>query len=188
MAFLIDLFYPLEKKPSEVKEKELNGTIDEHDETSNALIISTDDHDNSGVVKEEITPKRNAERTAKDKVTKYGDGEDNDEDDDEIIHGMDIDDDDKESFYMGSDSDSGKKIKKTNTKPKQPRKPKSGELNRLRKIRIDSSKFFFIATTTNGTPPAKKKVSRHETRAHIQWIKFDCFFFIGIGEEEWDNG
>lgn len=132
------------------------------------MVISTDDHENSVVVKEEITPKRNATRTAKVKVTKYGDGDDNDEDDDEIIRGMDIDEDDNESDFMGSDSDTDKKIKKAGTKPKQPRKPKSGKLNRLRKIRIDSSKFCFIATTTNGTPPAKKKVSRYKARAHIQ--------------------
>lgn len=89
--------------------------------------MSADEHDNSGVVKEEITPKRNAGRTAKGKVTKY-DEDDNGEEDDDIIRGMDMDDDDQESDYMGSDSDTEKKIKKANTKPKQPRKPKSGEL------------------------------------------------------------
>jgi hypothetical protein len=34
--------------------------------------------------------------------------------------------DDVESDYMGSDSETEKKIKKATTKPKQPRKPKSG--------------------------------------------------------------
>ena len=120
----------------------MNGTVNEHDENSNASMISTDGHDNSGVVKEEITPKRNAQRTAKEKVAKYGDGDENDEEDESIIRGMDMDDDDNESDYMGSDSDTEKKIKKTNTKPKQPRKPKSGKLNRLRKIRSSNQKCF----------------------------------------------
>lgn len=87
--------------------------------------MSADGNDNSGVVKEEVTPKRNASRTAKGKVTKYGE-EDEDEGDESIIRGMEIDDDDNQSDYMGSDSDTEKKIKKANTKPKQPRKPKSG--------------------------------------------------------------
>ena len=106
----------------------MNGTVDEHDENSNTSITSVNGHDNSGVVKEEITPKRNAERSAKVKVTKYGE-DDNDEEDESIIRGMDIDDDDKESDYMGSDSDTEKKLKKVGAKPKQARKPKSGQLH-----------------------------------------------------------
>ena len=46
-------------------------------------------------------------------------------------------DDDQESDYMGSDSETEKKIKKS-TKPKQPRKPKSA--------------------SSDGATPAKKKV------------------------------
>ena len=112
-----------EKKSDEGKEKKLNGTMDEHDENSNASMMSVDGHDNSGVVKEEVTPKRNAQRTAKEKVPKYGD-DNADEDNESVIHGMEIDD--NESDYMGSDSDTEKKIKKAGAKPKQPRKPKSG--------------------------------------------------------------
>lgn len=137
-------------------------------------MISTEDHDNSGVAKE-ITPKRNAERTAKGKVTKYGEGDDNDDDDDDIIRGMDIDDDDKESDYMGSDSDAEKKIKKASAKPKQPRKPKSGE---LKSIRISSSNIFVKGASTNGTTPPKKKVSRHMTRPDFQEIEFRFLFSL----------
>lgn len=82
--------------------------------------MSVDGNDNSGVVKEEITPKRNAVRTAKEKVTKYGE-DDNEEDDEIIIHGMETDG--NESDYMGSDSETEKKLKKVTAKP---RKPKSG--------------------------------------------------------------
>jgi len=99
-----------EKKTNEIKEEEnkLNGTIDEN---SNASIVAADDNDNSDLVKEETSPKRNAQRTAKEKVTKYA-GDNDDEEDDSVIHGMEIDDGDQESDYMGSDSDTEKKIKK----------------------------------------------------------------------------
>ena len=90
-------------------------------------MMSVNGNDNSGVVKEEITPKRNAQRTAKEKVNKYGGGDNDDEEDESIIRGMDVDGD-TESEYMGSDSETEKKIKKTSGKPKQPRKPKSGKL------------------------------------------------------------
>ncbi|CAF3358812.1 unnamed protein product [Rotaria sp. Silwood1] len=126
-----------EKKSAESKDKKLNGTIDENDENSNVSMMSVDGNDNSGLVKEEVTPKRNAQRTAKEKVTKYG-GDNDEEDDDSVIHGMEIDD--NESDYMGSDSDTEKKIKKANTKPKQPRKPKS-------------------ATANNASSPSKKKTT-----------------------------
>ena len=97
--------------------------MDENDENSNASMMSGDENDNLGLIKQEITPKRNAQRTAKEKVTKYG--EDNDDEDDEsVIHEMEIDD--NESDYIGSDSETEKKIRKANVKPKQPRKPKSG--------------------------------------------------------------
>lgn len=114
-----------EKKTNEIKEEEnkLNGTIDEN---SNASIVAADDNDNSDLVKEETSPKRNAQRTAKEKVTKYA-GDNDDEEDDSVIHGMEIDDGDQESDYMGSDSDTEKKIKKANTKP---RKPKSGNADK----------------------------------------------------------
>jgi len=108
-------FVYLEKKPKE--ETKLNGTIDENDENSNTSGVLADGNDNSDI-KEEITPKRNAVRTAKVKVTKYGE---DDEDDEHIMHGMETDD--IESDYMGSDSETEKKIKKAISKP---RKPKSG--------------------------------------------------------------
>ena len=76
-----DRFCSIEKKASETKETKLNGTIDENGEQSDASIMSADGHNSSGVVKEEITPKRNAQRTAKGKVAKYG--EDDDEDDED---------------------------------------------------------------------------------------------------------
>ncbi|CAF3975644.1 unnamed protein product, partial [Rotaria sp. Silwood2] len=126
-----------EKKSTETQDKKLNGTIDENDENSNVSMMSVDGNDNSGLVKEEVTPKRNAQRTAKEKVTQYG-GDNDNEDDDSIIHEMEIDD--NESDYMGSDSETEKKIKKGSTKPKQPRKPKS-------------------ATPNNATSPTKKKTA-----------------------------
>ena len=101
-------------------------------------MMEGDGNDSSGLIKEEITPKRNAQRTAKEKVSKYGEDNDNEEDD-SIIHGMETDD--NESDYMGSDSDTEKKIKKTNTKPKQPRKPKSGNFNYYLSIKFYS---FFL--------------------------------------------
>jgi len=129
-----------EKKSIETKEKDLNGTIDENE---NGNASSGDEHDNSGVTKEEISPKRNAQRTAKVKVTKYD--EENDEDDDSIIHGMELDDD-NESDYMGSDSETEKKIKRANTKPKQPRKPRSA---------------------SNGTSPVKKKAAVKKNESDV---------------------
>lgn len=96
--------------------------MDENDEHSDASMMSVDGHDTSGAVKEETSPKRNAQRTAKEKVKKYGDDE---EEDESFIRGMESDD--KESEYMGSDSETEKKLKKAVTKPKQPRKPKSGK-------------------------------------------------------------
>ncbi len=96
------------------------------------------DNDESGIIDPElepIEPKRNAERTAKAKV-KYGE-DDEEEEDDDFIQGMEMDEN-EESDYMGSDSETEKKIKKANTKPKQPKKPKSA--------------------ASNGASPVKKKV------------------------------
>ena len=116
----------LEKKSdAKTKEAKLNGTVDEHDENSNASMMSVNGHDQSSLVKEEITPKRNAVRTAKVKVTKYG--SDHEDDDDGIIHAMETDE--VESDYMGSDSDTEKKIKKVTAKPKKVSKPKSGQIS-----------------------------------------------------------
>ena len=117
-------FLRLERKASEkAKEKKLNGTVDEHDENSNTSMASVNGHDTSGVVKEEITPKRNAERSAKVKVAKYGDDDDDDGvgEDEGNIRGMALEE--GESDYMGSDSDTEKKLKKATAKP---RKRKSG--------------------------------------------------------------
>jgi hypothetical protein len=80
------------------------------DENSNSSIISIDGKDNSDSIKEEISPKRNAKRTAKGKTITYGSDEDEDQ---ENI-------DDIESDYVGSDSETEKKIKKTKTKSKPP--------------------------------------------------------------------
>jgi len=118
-----------EKKTSEAKEEnELNGATDENNDVS---IGGEDGNDNSDLIKEEITPKRNAQRTAKEKVTKY-DGDNDEEDDESIIHGMEMDEE-EESDYMGSDSDTEKKLKKALAKPKQPRKPKSAASNAAKK-------------------------------------------------------
>lgn len=56
---------------------------------------------------DEISPKRNAKRTVKGKVVKYGSDEDEDDDQENI-----------ESDYIGSDSESEKKIKKSKSKTK----------------------------------------------------------------------
>ena len=90
----------LEKKSGETqKEKKI-------DENSNSSIVSIDGKDNSEMNMEEVSPKRNAKRTAKGKVVKYGSDEE-DEDQENI-----------ESDYVGSDSETEKKVKKTKTKPK----------------------------------------------------------------------
>ncbi len=109
--FLQIRFLNIEKKSSETtKEKKTNGTVDEN---SNSSIISIDGKDNSDNIKEETSPKRNAKRTAKGKVVKYGSDEDNDDEDQENIG-------DNESDYIGSDSETEKKIKKPKSKPKAP--------------------------------------------------------------------
>ena len=134
-------FSYLEKKSGEEKEKKSNGAVDEQDENGHDISgFSHDDNDNSGVIREEITPKRNAERSAKGKVTKYDEDDEENGDDESMIRGLNIDSDENESDYMGSDSETEKKIKKANTKPKQPKKMKTG-------------------TTSNGASPVKKKVS-----------------------------
>jgi hypothetical protein len=79
------------------------------DENSNSSIISIDGKDNSDSIKEEISPKRYAKRTAKGKTIKYGSDEDNDDENQE-----------NQSDYLGSDSETEKKIKKTKTKAKPP--------------------------------------------------------------------
>ena len=162
----------LDKKSDEDKEKKLNGTLDEHDENSNASRMSVDGNDQSGLV-QDVTPKRNAQRTAKEKVAKYGE-DDVDEEDESIIHGMEIDD--KESDYMGSDSDAEKKIKKTSAKPKQPKKPSSGKHRISRPHEILTS-LSFVATSAS---PAKKKVSF--SRYMIQEISW--YFILANGQEK----
>jgi len=119
-------FFFIEKKSSETtKEKKMNGTIDEN---SNSSIISIDGKDNSDSIKEEIELKRNAQRTVKGKVVKYGSDEDNDDENQENI-------DNNESDYIGSDSETEKKIK--NTKPKA--KP---QVNLI--LLFQRYKFFFL--------------------------------------------
>ncbi len=103
----------------------MNGTIDEN---SNSSIISIDGKDNSDSIKEEIEPKRNAQRTVKGKVVKYGSDEDNDDENQENINN-------NESDYIGSDSETEKKIK--NTKPKA--KP---QVNLI--LLFQRYKFFFL--------------------------------------------
>lgn len=88
----------------------MNGTLDEN---SNSSIISIDGKDDSENIKEENSLKRNAQRTAKGKTVKYGSDEDNDDENQENI-------DDNESDYMGSDSETEKKVKKTKPKAKAP--------------------------------------------------------------------
>ena len=107
-------FVVAEKKTDETtKEKKMNGTMDEQ---SNSSILSGDGKEPGESVKEEVSPKRNAKRTAKGKAIKYGGSDDEDDDDN---------DDDQEntngdySDYMGSDSDEEKKVKKAKTKAKE---------------------------------------------------------------------
>ena len=146
----------LEKKSeSKATEKKLNGTVDEHAENSNASMMSVNGHDQSSLVKDEITPKRNAQRSVKGKVTKYG--SDNDDDDEGIIQGMESDE--VESDYMGSDSDTEKKIKKTLAKPKKVTKPKSGQIPPLSQTYPSFS--LALGTSSNSPSPIKKKVSNH---------------------------
>ena len=83
-------------------------------------MASVNGHDTSACVKEEITPKRNAERSAKVNVPTYG-GDDENVEDEGSIRGMAVEE--SESDYMGSDSDTEKKLKKVTAKPK---KRKSG--------------------------------------------------------------
>lgn len=70
-----------------------------------------DGKDNSEMNHEEVSPKRNAKRTAKGKVVKYGSDEETDEQEN-----LDPD----ESDYLGSDSETEKKVKKTKSKAKAP--------------------------------------------------------------------
>ncbi len=110
--FLVKLWHGfcIEKKATETtKEKKSNGTIDEN---SNSSIISIDGKDNSESLKEDTSPKRNAKRTVKGKVVKYGtDEEDDDDENQENFHS-------DQSDYVGSDSDSEKIIKKAKPKAK----------------------------------------------------------------------
>lgn len=87
----------------------MDGTMDEN---SNTSIVSIDGKDKSEQIKEETSPKRNAKRTAKGKVVKYGSDEDEDENQENI--------DDIESDYCITDSDSEKKTKKSKPKLKVP--------------------------------------------------------------------
>lgn len=96
--------FVLEKKTSEgTKEKKMNGTIDEN---SNSSILSVDG-------KDETSPKRNAKRTAKDKVTKYGGSDDEEMENQENLN------DSQSDFVVDDDSDSEKKVKKAKSKAKE---------------------------------------------------------------------
>jgi hypothetical protein len=122
--------FSIEKKPTEpTKEKKSNGTIDEN---SNSSIISIDGKDTSENIKEDpSSPKRNAKRTVKEKVVKYGtDEEDDDDENQENFHG-------DESDYVGSDSDTEKIIKKS--------KPKV-------KAQVNSTRFYFTSEIRNQFP------------------------------------
>ena len=96
------VFYIDKKSTETTKEKKM-------DENSNSSIISIDGKDSTENIKEETSPKRTAKRTAKAKVVKYGSDEDDDDDQENI--------EDNESDYLGSDSDTEKKIKKSKPKP-----------------------------------------------------------------------
>ena len=127
----------LEKKTTEKsKEKNLNGTIDGNDEHSDASMMSADEgHDQSTIIKEEVTPKRNAQRSAKGKVTKYGSEEDDEDDVEGDVRGM-MESEDNESDYMGSDAEIEKKMKKSDTKPKKITKPKSDSPVAKKKVKF----------------------------------------------------
>jgi hypothetical protein len=130
---LVDSMSTGKKSDDKQHEKSLNETTNGHDESSNLSSMSNDVRDRSQSIKDEITPKRNAQRSVKGKVTKYVTDHDNDDDDgddgdddDNVIHGMQIDE--QESDYMGSDSDTERKLKKVTAKPKKIAKPKSGTI------------------------------------------------------------
>ena len=96
-----------EKKASEAaKEKKLDSTVD-----SNASIISLDGQDQCENVKDDLSPKQYSKRPAKAKAIKYGNSDDDEENNQENL-------DDDESDYQGSDSDTEKKVKKAKTKPR----------------------------------------------------------------------
>ena len=79
------------------------------EENSNSSILSVDGKDPL----DEISPKRNAKRTAKVKVKTYGGS------DDEDLDQMDENDfDNEQSDYRASDSENEKKIKKSKSKAK----------------------------------------------------------------------
>ncbi|CAF3458364.1 unnamed protein product [Rotaria sp. Silwood1] len=135
-----------EKKPNETtKEKKMDGTLDEN---SNSSIISIDGKDNTENIKEEISPKRNAKRTAKGKVVKYGSDEDNEENQENI--------DDNEPDYVGSDSEIEKKIKKTKSKPKIQSPEKKNALSVLMQNRQNKDEN---KTEKPKKPRAKKEPS-----------------------------
>lgn len=120
-------------------------------------MASNNGHNQSSFVKEEVTPKRNAGRSAKAKVKKYGSGEDDDDDDEDIIQGMQ-ESDDNASDYLGSDSETEKKIRKASEKPKKTSKPKSGTLKRRHRNEIENI-FGFPKIADSSSPPPKKRVS-----------------------------
>lgn len=143
-----------------MKEKKLNGTIDGDGDQSDTSMMSVDGQNQSTIVKEEVTPKRNAQRTAKGKVKKYGSGDDDDDadDDDGIIRGMESED--NESDYMGSDSETEKKIRKGSTKPKKVTKPKSGTNFFIETDEHTTTLNYCccLEPSTKSSPAAKKKV------------------------------
>ncbi|CAF3730269.1 unnamed protein product [Adineta steineri] len=145
----------------ESEEKKLNGTTDEHDEANNISTMSGGGgNDESDIVQEDIEPKRNAQRTAKAKVEKYvGDNEDDEDDEISIVKGMEIDE--VESDYMGSDSDTEKKLKKVTAKPKQPRKPKSNTSSPAKK-KPATKKTESKDNGTDSSPKAKKPRAKKE--------------------------
>ncbi|CAF0740339.1 unnamed protein product [Rotaria sordida] len=150
----------IEKKPNETtKEKKMDGTIDEN---SNSSMISIDGKDNSENIKQEMSPKRNAKRTVKGKVVKYGSDEDSSNENQENIG-------DNESDYVGSDSEIEKKIKKTKSKPKIPSPEKKNALsvlmqNRQNKDENKTEKPKKPRTKKDPDATTKKETVKKETK------------------------
>ncbi|CAF0742312.1 unnamed protein product [Rotaria sordida] len=150
----------IEKKSNETtKEKKMDGTIDEN---SNSSMISIDGKDNSENIKQEMSPKRNAKRTVKGKVVKYGSDEDSSNENQENIG-------DNESDYVGSDSEIEKKIKKTKSKPKIPSPEKKNALsvlmqNRQNKDENKTEKPKKPRTKKDPDATTKKETVKKETK------------------------
>jgi hypothetical protein len=80
----------------------MNGSLDEH---SNTSIVSLDGKEVEEFHQDEFSPKRNAKRTAKGKTINYA--------------GSDEENEENQSDYLGSDSETERLVKKSKSKGKE---------------------------------------------------------------------